>query len=55
MIFRYFYNCFCPRILDEDAIKREHSDESIATILPLDFIPENDFNHHLVLEGARNP
>ena len=31
--------------MDEDEIKREHSDEGIATILRFDFIPENEFNH----------
>ena len=64
MIFRYFYNCLCARIIYEDEIKGEHSDESIATILPFDFIPENEFNHHPVpvratppvaLDGARSP
>ena len=54
MIFKYFYNCFCPRIIDEDEIKREHSDESIATILPSDFIPENEFNHHRVSNTSCN-
>ena len=55
MIFNYFYTCFCPRIIDEDEIKREHSDDSIATILQFDFIPENEFNHHPVPDGARTP
>ena len=48
MIFKYFHNCFCPRIIDEDEIGREHSDDSIATILPCDFIPENEFKNHPV-------
>ena len=64
MVFRYFYNCFCPRIIDEDEIKRDSSDDSIAPILPCDFIPENESNHHPVpvratppvaLDGARSP
>ena len=55
MLFKYLYNCFCPRIIDEDMIKREHSDDSIATILPFDFILENEFNHHPVLDGERRP
>ena len=55
MIFKYFYNCFCPRIIDEDELKRGHSDDSIATVLPFDFIPENEFNHHPVPDGARSP
>ena len=46
MLFKTSYNCFCPIIIDEDEIKREHSDDSIATVLPFDFIPENEFNHH---------
>ena len=52
MIFTYFCNCFCPRIIDEDEIKGERSDDSIATVLPFDFIPENEFNHHAVPDGA---
>ena len=64
MMFNYFYNCFCPRIIDDDEIKRESSDDSIATILRFDFIPENEFNHHpvpvratppIALDGARSP
>ena len=55
MISDYFYNCFCPRIIDEDEIKRDSSDDSIATVLPFDFIPESEFNHHPVLDGARTP
>ena len=55
---------FFPRIIDEDQIKRDSSDDSIATILTFDFIPENEFNHHPVpvratppvaLDGARSP
>ena len=42
MIRNCFYNCFC-------------SDDSIATILPPDFIPENEFNHHPLPDGARTP
>ena len=45
MIFKYFFNCFCPTIIDKDEI-RENSDESIETIPPPDFIPVNEFNHH---------
>ena len=53
MVFKYFYNCFCPRIIDEDEIKRKHSDESIATILPSHVIPEIECNHHPM--GAQTP
>ena len=53
MIFKYFYTCFCPIIIDEDEITRDNSDDSIATSLPFDFIPENEFNHHPVPDGAR--
>ena len=55
MMFNYFYSCFCPRIIDEDEIKRDNSDDSIATILPFDFIPENEFNHHPVPVRATPP
>ena len=55
MILNCVYTCFCPRIIDEDEIKRDSSDDSIATILPFGFIPENEFNHHPVLDRARTP
>ena len=55
MICEYFNNLFCPRIIDEDEIKKVHSDDSIATILPFDFIPEYEFNHHPVPVRARTP
>ena len=48
MVLRYFYNCFCPRVMDEDETTRDNSDDRIATILPFDFIPESEFNHHPV-------
>ena len=46
MIFKYFYTCFCSRLIVEDEITRDNSDDSIATTLPFDFIPENEFKHH---------
>ena len=52
MLFKSFYTCFRPRIIDEDEM---HSDDSIATILRFDFIPENVFNHHPVPVRARTP
>ena len=55
MICNYFYTCFCPRIIDEDEIKGDSSDDSIATSLPFDFIPENEFNHHPVPVRATPP
>ena len=55
MLFKYVYNCFCPRIVDEDDITRDNSDDSIATILPSDSTTENEFNHHPVPDGARTP
>ena len=54
MVIKYFYNCFCPRIIDEDETNREHSGESIAIRLPSDFIPENEFNHHRVSNTSCN-
>ena len=48
MVLKYVYNCFCPRIIDEEEIKIEPSHENIATLLPYDFIPENEPNHHRV-------
>ena len=55
MILNHVYNSFCPRIIDEDEIKGESSDDSIAIVLLFDFIPENEFNHHPVPDGARTP
>ena len=54
MIFNYFYDCFCPRIIDEIEIQRDGSDDSIATVLPFDFIPEDEFNHHRVSNTSCN-
>ena len=38
MIFNYSFNSCCPRIIDEDEIKGDNADASIAIILPFDFI-----------------